>query len=207
MNHTSTPTNTKQRPLALARGLIWLIDTFHPPLTGPPTNCTAPLYLTSHQKERNKMSEQRKAVIKNADMSEDMQQDAVDCASQALSKYNIEKVREWGKILRYSVLGVWAIKSSRKALWPKSWKEIGINNAFQFNSIKPPVCVFCVPLNKQDIAAYIKKEFDKKYNPTWWVDFIETETSWDNTPFFPSQTQFYVGATGMWLSEETLEVM
>ena len=55
-----------------------------------------------------KMSE-RKAVIKNADMSEDMQQDAVDCATQALEKYNIEK----------------------------------------------------------DIAAYIKKEFDKKYNPTW----------------------------------------
>ena len=26
-------------------------------------------------------------------MSEDMQQDAVDCASQALEKYNIEKVR------------------------------------------------------------------------------------------------------------------
>mmetsp|Transcript_21843 Transcript_21843/g.27836 ORF Transcript_21843/g.27836 Transcript_21843/m.27836 type:complete len:92 (-) Transcript_21843:513-788(-) len=39
------------------------------------------------------MTEQRKAVIKNADMSEDMQQEAVDCASQALSKYNIEKVR------------------------------------------------------------------------------------------------------------------
>lgn len=39
------------------------------------------------------MSEQRKAVIKNADMSEEMQQDAVDCASAALSKYNIEKVR------------------------------------------------------------------------------------------------------------------
>jgi len=51
----------------------------------------------------------RKAVIKNADMSEDMQQDAVDCATAALEKYNIEK----------------------------------------------------------DIAAYIKKEFDKKYNPTW----------------------------------------
>merc|ERR1711863_120087 len=55
-----------------------------------------------------KMSD-RKAVIKNADMSEEMQQDAVDCATQALEKYNIEK----------------------------------------------------------DIAAYIKKEFDKKYNPTW----------------------------------------
>lgn len=34
----------------------------------------------------------RKAVIKNADMSEEMQQDSVDCATQALEKYNIEKV-------------------------------------------------------------------------------------------------------------------
>ncbi|KAK7136382.1 hypothetical protein R3I94_014890 [Phoxinus phoxinus] len=57
---------------------------------------------------RTTMSD-RKAVIKNADMSEEMQQDAVECATQALEKYNIEK----------------------------------------------------------DIAAYIKKEFDKKYNPTW----------------------------------------
>ena len=39
---------------------------------------------------RFQMSE-RKAVIKNADMSEEMQQDAVDCATQALEKYNIEK--------------------------------------------------------------------------------------------------------------------
>ena len=31
----------------------------------------------------------RKAVIKNADMAEDMQQDAIDCATQALEKYNI----------------------------------------------------------------------------------------------------------------------
>ena len=51
----------------------------------------------------------RKSVIKNADMTEDMQQDAVECATQAMEKFNIEK----------------------------------------------------------DIAAYIKKEFDKKYNPTW----------------------------------------
>lgn len=33
----------------------------------------------------------KKAVIKNADMSEDMQQDAVECATQALEKFNIEK--------------------------------------------------------------------------------------------------------------------
>ena len=37
------------------------------------------------------MSEPRKAVIKNVDMSEDMQQDAVDCATVALEKFNIEK--------------------------------------------------------------------------------------------------------------------
>jgi dynein light chain LC8-type len=50
-----------------------------------------------------------KAVIKNTDMSEDMQQTSVDVATIALEKYNIEK----------------------------------------------------------DIAAYIKKEFDKKYLPSW----------------------------------------
>ncbi|XP_071093162.1 dynein light chain LC6, flagellar outer arm-like [Haliotis cracherodii] len=49
-----------------------------------------------------------KAVVKYTDMSEDMQQVAVDYA-QALEQFNIEK----------------------------------------------------------DIAEYIKKEFDKKYNPTW----------------------------------------
>jgi dynein light chain LC8-type len=52
-----------------------------------------------------------KAVIKNADMSEEMQSDSIEVATQALEKFSIEK----------------------------------------------------------DIAAYIKKEFDKKYNPTWHV--------------------------------------
>jgi len=54
-------------------------------------------------------SELRRAVVKNADMSEEMQQEAVDVATTALSKYGIEK----------------------------------------------------------DVAAHIKKEFDKKYHPTW----------------------------------------
>jgi len=52
-----------------------------------------------------------KAIIKNVDMSEEMQQESVDVASTALEKYNIEK----------------------------------------------------------DIAAQIKKEFDKRYGPTWHV--------------------------------------
>ncbi|KAJ8710964.1 hypothetical protein PYW07_008206 [Mythimna separata] len=66
------------------------------------------LFLSRSKHIADKMCD-RKAVIKNADMSEEMQQDAVDCATQALEKFNIEK----------------------------------------------------------DIAAFIKKEFDKKYNPTW----------------------------------------
>jgi dynein light chain LC8-type len=52
-----------------------------------------------------------KVIIKNADMSEDMQQESVDVASAALEKYNIEK----------------------------------------------------------DIAAQIKKEFDKRHGATWHV--------------------------------------
>ncbi|CAD8131112.1 unnamed protein product [Paramecium sonneborni] len=50
-----------------------------------------------------------KVVVKNADMSEEMQLDAIDCVKQALKKIDIEK----------------------------------------------------------DLPAFITKEFDKKYNPTW----------------------------------------
>lgn len=68
---------------------------------------------------RSRTMAEKKAVIKNADMSEDMQQDAIDCATQALEKYNIEK----------------------------------------------------------DIAAFIKKEFDRKYVPALFTEpctFIDT---------------------------------
>lgn len=50
----------------------------------------------------------RKAVIKNADMSEDMQQDAVDCATQAMEKYNIEKDIA-AYIKKVSGAEIWAI--------------------------------------------------------------------------------------------------
>ena len=56
-----------------------------------------------------KMDKERKAIIKNSDMTEDMQQDAINVATKAIDSYNIEK----------------------------------------------------------DIACYIKKEFDRKHNPTW----------------------------------------
>ncbi|VDP77082.1 unnamed protein product [Echinostoma caproni] len=55
------------------------------------------------------MMQERKAVIKNADMSDEMQQEAADCSGEALDKFTVEK----------------------------------------------------------DIAAYIKKEFDRKYGPNW----------------------------------------
>ncbi|TPP61254.1 Cytoplasmic dynein light chain 1, partial [Fasciola gigantica] len=54
------------------------------------------------------MSE-RKAVVKNADMSDEMQEDAVHTAASAMDRYQVEK----------------------------------------------------------DISAFVKKEFDRKYGPTW----------------------------------------
>lgn len=55
------------------------------------------------------MSDLRKAVLKNADMSEDMQLDAIECATQALEKYNIEKdiaayiKKEFDKVSAFSI--------------------------------------------------------------------------------------------------------
>ncbi|KZP16606.1 hypothetical protein FIBSPDRAFT_934517 [Athelia psychrophila] len=61
--------------------------------------------------QRDSTGNSPKAIIKNVDMSEEMQQETVEIATAALEKYNIEK----------------------------------------------------------DIAAQIKKEFDRKYGPTWHV--------------------------------------
>lgn len=63
----------------------------------------------SYSPKYTTMSSDKKAVIKNADMSSPMQDESLKIALVALDKFNIEK----------------------------------------------------------DIAAYIKKEFDKKYGPTW----------------------------------------
>lgn len=51
------------------------------------------IFRSNSTKHKEAKMTDRKAVIKNADMSEDMQQDAVDCATQAIEKYNIEKVK------------------------------------------------------------------------------------------------------------------
>ena len=37
------------------------------------------------------VDKERKAIIKNSDMTEDMQQDAINVATKAIESYNIEK--------------------------------------------------------------------------------------------------------------------
>uniref|UniRef100_A0A8C6D424 Dynein light chain n=1 Tax=Moschus moschiferus TaxID=68415 RepID=A0A8C6D424_MOSMO len=76
----------------------------------------------------------QKAVIKNADMSEKMQQDSVECATRALEKYNIEK----------------------------------------------------------DIAAHIKKEFDKKYNPTWHCIVARNFGSYVTVHYMTHETKHFI---------------
>jgi hypothetical protein len=76
--HHSSPKHLLYRSFQTSRGVI-----------------SSSIVIQSSRKQQSlycTMAEQRKAVIKNADMSDPMQQDAVDIASVALSKYNIEKV-------------------------------------------------------------------------------------------------------------------
>lgn len=81
----------------------------------------------------------RKAVIKNADMSEEMQQDAVDCATQALEKYNIEKVSVTsGWVEKLDVLFVlilignlcWELRKKKycKAHQSRHWEKLETNS-------------------------------------------------------------------------------
>lgn len=46
--------------------------------------------MLTKQDFNSKMSD-NKAIIKSVDMSEEMQSEAIECSTQALEKYNIEK--------------------------------------------------------------------------------------------------------------------
>ena len=98
------------------------------------------------------MSEQRKAVIKNADMGDQMQQDAVDIASKALSEYNIEKVCRTATLSCGGCIKIWVL----------SWQTNMRFCRYVFSKL-----LFLWYLFTQDVAAYIKKEFDRKHGPTW----------------------------------------
>ena len=107
----------------------------------------------------------RKAVIKNADMAEDMQQDAVDCATQAL-----EKVRWW----LFCAVGRGAAARPAPAVVAAVLCLCGLVACCAFLvpcRVRPLSLTGVAPLLQynieKNIASYIKREFDKKYNPTW----------------------------------------
>lgn len=83
----------------------------------------------------------KKAVIKNADMPDDMQQDAVDYAMQAMGKYNIEK-----DIAAYVKKACQIIDQARVAFMKNDDRCMIFLLTFFF---------------------FVLQEFDKKYNPTW----------------------------------------
>ncbi|CAG2192043.1 DYNLL [Mytilus edulis] len=144
----------------------------------------------------------RKAVVKNADMSEDMQQDVVDCSTQALEKFNIEKdiaayIKKefdrkynptWhcnGCIYKYTGTTVNVtfinnyspntlrskqqqlndsnIMTERKAVI----KNADMSEDMQQDAVESSTQALEKFNIEKDIAAFIKKDFDKKYNPTW----------------------------------------
>ncbi|KAH1180567.1 hypothetical protein KIL84_009403 [Mauremys mutica] len=76
-----------QAPHSRAQASSWGPSSTHPVAMG--TDASA-MHAGLKQNATVTMCD-RKAVIKNADMSEEMQQDSVECATQALEKYNIEK--------------------------------------------------------------------------------------------------------------------
>lgn len=93
------------------QAVLYRVDAFHIDLRHMADTVDKPTSHTDHAGQNSLVGASAKAIIKNVDMSEDLQQESVDIASVALEKYNIEK----------------------------------------------------------DIAAYIKKEFDRKHGPTWHV--------------------------------------
>ena len=104
------------------------------------------------------------AVIKNADMSEEMQQDAIDMAAQAMDKYNVAKdiaACAWlcvphGRARAARVCA----RAKSGGMQPQRRRRKGAAVPFskqRSSSLSP----FAFPF------AVMKKEFDKKYGPTW----------------------------------------
>ena len=59
------------------------------------------------------------------------------------------------------------------------WKKVILNSGTQQDAIDIATQALEKFSIEKDIAAYIKKEFDKKYNPTWHCivgSFIQEET-------------------------------
>jgi hypothetical protein len=74
------------------------------------------------------MASERSAIVKNADMSEDMQQDAVDTAVQAMEKFSIER-----EVSRSAIFA----RHSAPSLAPFTTPAPANGDAWRFNPIKP----------------------------------------------------------------------
>jgi dynein light chain LC8-type len=104
------------------------------------------------------MSE-RKAVIKYADMSEEMQRDAVELGILAYEKYVMCKVS-------ISV-------------------KISVITSYNTGSF-------------QDMATFIKKEFDNKYGQPWHC-IVGRNFAWEGTAEIQKSVYFYIGQFGFLL--------
>ncbi|VDL49917.1 unnamed protein product [Hymenolepis diminuta] len=146
------------------------------------------------------MAEPGKAIVKNADMSEEMQQKAVDIAKEAMEKFSIEKdiaahlkkafdkeysqtwhcvvgrnfgsyVTHESKHFIYFYMGQVAILLFKSDNNMDTGKAV-VKNADMTEEMQQRA-VDCAreAMDKfnieKDIAAHIKKEFDRHYNPTW----------------------------------------
>ena len=87
--HVRTASRGHKLLWKLKTAIFWIV---YDEATGTTSNGSRLVSLDAYTYIYITMSEQRKAVIKNADMDEKLQQDAVDTASKGLSEYNIEKV-------------------------------------------------------------------------------------------------------------------
>ncbi|VDP20049.1 unnamed protein product [Schistosoma margrebowiei] len=118
---------------------------------------------------------ERKPLISNADMSDDMQREAVNCASRALEKSSIEKdiaafiKKEFDK--KYNPTWHCIVGRNFGRIMMSEHKAVVKNADMSDDMQQEAVDCAAQALEKysveKDIAAFIKKEFDKKYNPTW----------------------------------------
>ncbi|TPP67410.1 putative Dynein light arm chain [Fasciola gigantica] len=113
-----------------------------------------------------------KYVVKNVDMSDEMQQDAFTISNTALQEFNIEKdiaayiKKEFDRPSPWesSLAGANTMgDGSRKAVV----KNADMSEEMQQDAIEVATHAFEKFNIEKDIAAYIKKEFDKKHSPTW----------------------------------------
>ncbi|KAF6134731.1 hypothetical protein GIB67_002132 [Kingdonia uniflora] len=91
------------------------------------------------------------AIIKSADMKDDLQKEANDCAISAFDKHNVEK--DVDKHIKNELDDLLEKKIRSSKPLTLDWQ------AFKKHNVE------------KDVAEHIKKEFDKKHGPIWHRNF------------------------------------